>query len=155
MQIYDILKQKAVEDKIYSLVLGGIIINDDKILLVKRADNQFMKNLYEFPSGKLEFGETFKQCLERHVQEELNCRVTNVLGYAGHFDYLSDKGQLVRQYNFVLDVENLNEILLSSDHTNYGFFSVSECDNLIDISDEILYSINMVISNRILLRGVK
>ena len=52
MQIYDILKQKAIEDKIYSLVLGGVIVNDGKILLIKRADNQFMKNLYEFPSGK-------------------------------------------------------------------------------------------------------
>lgn len=152
MQIYDILKQKAVEDKIYSLVLGGVVVSNEKILLVKRADNQFMKNLYEFPSGKLEFGETFKQCLERHIQEELNCHIKNILGYAGHFDYLSDKGQLVRQYNFIVEVENLNDILLSSEHTNYGFFSVNECDNLIDISDEILYTINMVLSNRILHR---
>ena len=111
-----------------------------------------MKNLYEFPSGKLEFGETFKQCLERHIQEELNCKVTNVIGYAGHFDYLSDKGQLVRQYNFILEVDNLNDIQLSSQHTDYGFFSASVCDNLIDISDEILYTINMVLSNIILHR---
>ena len=155
MQIYDVLKQKAIEDKIYSLVLGGVIVNDGKILVIKRADNQFMKNLYEFPSGKLEFGETFEQCLKRHIKEELNCKVKDVEGYAGHFDYLSDKGQLVRQYNFVLNLENLNDISLSTEHTNYGFFRASECNDLIDISDEILYTMDIVTSNRVLRKEVK
>lgn len=150
MQLYDILKQKAVDDKIYSLVLGGVVVNNDKILLVKRADNQFMKNLYEFPSGKLEFGETFEQCIKRNMREELNCQVEQIKGYAGYFDYLSDKGQLTRQYNFMLKLENMNDIALSNEHTNYGFFSASECNNLIDISDEILYTMQVVMSNRIL-----
>ena len=155
MQRYDILKQKAIDDKIYSLVLGGIIVNDDKILLIKRADNQFMKNLYEFPSGKLEFGETFEQCLARHIKEELNCQVKDIECYAGHFDYLSDKGQLVRQYNFVLKLENLNDISLSTEHTNFGFFRTSECNDLIEISDEILYTMDIVASNRVLYEEIK
>lgn len=150
MRIYNMLKQKAIEDKIYSLILGGIIFVNDKILLIKRASNKFMRNLYEFPSGKLEFGETFEQCLKRHINEELNCQIEDIVGYVGNFDYLSENGHHVRQYNFLITLKDIDNITLSSGHTEFGFFSISDCNSLIDISPEVLYTINVTTYNKIL-----
>lgn len=150
MRIYNMLKQKAIEDKIYSLILGGIIFVNDKILLIKRASNKFMRNLYEFPSGKLEFGETFEQCLKRHINEELNCQIEDIVGYVGNFDYLSENGHRVRQYNFLITLKDIDNITLSSGHTEFGFFSISDCNSLIDISPEVLYTINVTTYNKIL-----
>lgn len=51
-------------------VIGLIQIENDKILLVKKRD------VWIFPGGKRNLGETDTQCLERELMEELNVRVS-------------------------------------------------------------------------------
>ena len=55
-------------------VVGAIIINDGRILAVKRGENKnkAVAYKYEFPGGKIEQGETPEQALKRELLEEMN-----------------------------------------------------------------------------------
>lgn len=48
----------------------GIIVNDDKLLLVGITGNDY----FCLPGGKLEYGEDVKECLERELIEELGVK---------------------------------------------------------------------------------
>ena len=50
-------------------VTAGIIKKDDKLLIAKRKKGH-LANKWEFPGGKLEPGETPKDCLKRELSEE-------------------------------------------------------------------------------------
>ena len=58
-------------------VVAGIILFQDQILCVQRAENKlpYISKKFEFPGGKIENGETQKETLERELLEELNISV--------------------------------------------------------------------------------
>ena len=56
-------------------VVAAIIKNEDKILATKRGYGEFI-NMWEFPGGKIEPGETKKQALVREIKEELNIEIS-------------------------------------------------------------------------------
>jgi 8-oxo-dGTP diphosphatase len=49
--------------------IGAVVIHDNQILLVKRA-NPPKQGLWCIPGGKVEFGETLQQAAEREIKEE-------------------------------------------------------------------------------------
>jgi mutator protein MutT len=51
-------------------VAAGLVFRDRKLLIAQRLPDAHLPNLWEFPGGKLELGETFQQCLERELMEE-------------------------------------------------------------------------------------
>ena len=59
-------------------VACGIMYNNEnnQILLGRRHSNGPYPNIWEFPGGKLEKGETLEECLKREWQEELNLSIT-------------------------------------------------------------------------------
>ena len=52
-------------------VAVGVIWKNEKILISKRRENGLLGGLWEFPGGKIEGGESVKNCIIREVQEEL------------------------------------------------------------------------------------
>jgi 8-oxo-dGTP diphosphatase len=58
--------------------IGVAVINDrtGKILIDRRKNEGEMGGLWEFPGGKIEAGETIKECIKREVKEELNIEVS-------------------------------------------------------------------------------
>ena len=55
-------------------VVAAIIQKDDKILATQRGYGEF-ENMWEFPGGKIELGETKETALKREIKEELNADV--------------------------------------------------------------------------------
>ena len=55
-------------------VVASIIHQNGKILATQRGYGEY-QGMWEFPGGKREKGETFQQCLERELMEELELPV--------------------------------------------------------------------------------
>jgi mutator protein MutT len=52
-------------------VAAALIFHKGKLLITQRRPDDHLPNLWEFPGGKIEKGETFEQCLVREIREEL------------------------------------------------------------------------------------
>lgn len=57
-------------------VVGAIIVENGKILCCQRGLGRSLANLWEFPGGKIDTGETKIQALQRELKEELKIQVT-------------------------------------------------------------------------------
>lgn len=66
-------------------VVAAIIQKENKILATKRGYGEFI-NMWEFPGGKIESGETKEQSLVREIKEELNIEI-NVDKFAIDIEY--------------------------------------------------------------------
>lgn len=52
-------------------VSAALLFNAGKLLITQRPAGTHLAGLWEFPGGKREAGETFEQCLQRELREEL------------------------------------------------------------------------------------
>jgi 8-oxo-dGTP diphosphatase len=110
-------------------VVGGVIGNKDKALIMKRATDDFMGGIYELPSGKLEKGECVEMGLIREVLEETNLVVTHLGKSLSSFDYRSGSGKHTRQLNFDIFVQDPRQIKLSEEHEGFAWVNASELKN--------------------------
>src|SRR4051812_23661249 len=62
-------EQPAIE------VAAGLVFRDGKLLITQRFPDSHLGGLWEFPGGKKECNETFPQCLQRELVEELGIEV--------------------------------------------------------------------------------
>lgn len=53
-------------------VCCALIQNKSRILAVQRGRQSSHPELWEFPGGKIQFGETAQQCIIREIKEELS-----------------------------------------------------------------------------------
>ena len=56
-------------------VVGAAIIRDDRVLAARRSTSMSMPGKWEFPGGKLEYGERPEESLVREIEEELAVQV--------------------------------------------------------------------------------
>ena len=67
---------KKTVPKISSIqVSAAVIFNKGRVYIQKRKAGGLLGGLWEFPGGKVESGETEKECLRREIKEELGLRV--------------------------------------------------------------------------------
>jgi mutator protein MutT len=53
------------------VVTAAVVRRDDTFLVTRRPRGVHLENLWEFPGGKCEPGETHEHCLRREIEEEL------------------------------------------------------------------------------------
>jgi len=78
------------------LVTAALVRKGDRLLIAQRLpDSRFEPNKWEFPGGKVDFGEHPRDSLERELQEELGVKIEAGTLYtlASH---VYDQGGMVR-----------------------------------------------------------
>ena len=147
MELYELIIRKGKHEGIVKNVVGAIILNEkNKVLIMSRKTDDFMGGIDELPSGNMEQGENIYDSLIREVKEETNLDVVNVKLYIGSFDYISGKGKKARQYNFVLDVKNTENIILT-EHDEYNWLTIEEIRKSNKITDEVKYILEICYFN--------
>jgi 8-oxo-dGTP diphosphatase len=123
--VYAKLARQAQADSIQQLVVGAVIQDNGRVLILQRPATDFMGGIWELPSGKVEPDETLEQAIRREVLEETGLTVTVISRSLGSFDYQSGSGKRSRQYNFAVDVERPGPVRLT-EHGAYEWKRISD-----------------------------
>ncbi|WP_051814011.1 NUDIX hydrolase [Kitasatospora sp. MBT63] len=109
----------------------GVVVRDasSRILMIRRAPQDVLPGLWEYPGGAREDGESIPAGAARVLTEE-----TGLTGwpleYARHLDFTNQHGRRVRQFVFTTVVPDSTPIRLSHDHdarpTTYGSFLITD-----------------------------
>ena len=147
MELYELLIKKGKEEGIVKNVVGAVILNEkNEVIIMSRKTDDFMGEIDELPSGNMEQGENIYESLVREVKEETNLDVVNVKSYIGNFDYISGSGKKARQYNFVIDVKNTGNIILT-EHDGYNWLTIEEIRKNSKITEEVKYILEICYFN--------
>lgn len=75
-------------------VTAAVIFREGKILLARRGPQSKLAGFWEFPGGKVEPGESYQECLERELKEELGIQA--IAGeIIGQSKYQYDHGSFI------------------------------------------------------------
>lgn len=106
-------------------VTAAIIKRDNRILICQRPEGKSCGLLWEFPGGKVEYGETGEQCIIREIQEELGIILRVIQKLADvTFEY-PDK---IVHINFYITEIESGELTLR-EHNAYSWITKAEISN--------------------------
>jgi len=107
-------------------VAAAIIVKDNKVFVARRKPGTHLAGFWEFPGGKLEYGETPEQCLARELLEEFNLQV-RVGRFVGESVY--DYGtKLIRLLAY--EVEHVSGDFELIDHDEMRWLNEAELDSV-------------------------
>ena len=133
-----------------SLIAHGIIIKDNKVLLIKRSrikrgKPNFNAERWDVPGGTVEPHESPRDAAAREIQEETNCEAipTRIIYDMYQYDKAKDKEFLTLVYQTEL-VDCSNIILDPEEHSEYKWISIDEllkADLELDVLEYIIPAI--------------
>lgn len=92
--------------QLFKIAVSAFIVKDDKILILKRADNEaFLPSVWEVPGGGVDEGETIEQGVIRETKEEAGLDVVPQRLF-GHFEYRDGYNQQTVNLNFLRKMSN-------------------------------------------------
>ncbi|MCW1296687.1 MAG: NUDIX hydrolase [Candidatus Parvarchaeota archaeon] len=133
---------KKVEIKKRGVSIYGALIKENKVLIIHRSRNTRV-DVWEFPGGKLEFGESIEEAVKREVMEEtgLKVKIKNLL--ATGIYYVRGEQHIVIVY--VCEPVS-NEIKLEEE--NFSAYKWATYEEIINIK-------NLALSVRCILKELK
>lgn len=107
------------------VVTAAIIINKTKILIARRSPEKHLAGFWEFPGGKIENGETPKECLKRELEEELGIVVNVGDFFMENLHQYDDKRILLKAFF----CELVSGEIILNDHDMIAWVQKSELEN--------------------------
>ena len=107
-----ILPERNINNQ-FKVVVGGLIHQNQKILICQRKDNGEHRLKWEFPGGKLKDYETNQEALKRELKEELNIKINEMVffdEYLYEYKKLSKNLKLVFFQIFQFEGEIQNKV---------------------------------------------
>jgi 8-oxo-dGTP diphosphatase len=103
-------------------VTAVLLKHNGKLLISKRDKKRKLGNLWEFPGGKIELGETLEECLTREIKEEFQITI-NVQGYYDEsiFEYEFGTINLL-----VYWASWVNGEIKATEHEDYKWVTIAE-----------------------------
>ena len=125
-----VIRNQAKRDGITHISTGVAVVRDGKILMVRRAEGDYLAGNYELPGGGVDENETIAEGAIREVKEETGLTVSKIVTTFAGFDYSTDRKPHVRQINFIVEV-NAGEVIL--DPKEHDDFIWVDAHNLKDV----------------------
>lgn len=130
--------------QIVVLMVTALIENKGKYLVLKRSKKNITnKNKWQFPEGKVKFGEDLTKALKREVEEETNLVVTDSKLIGIHSNIFRHGGGVFRLFRSVFKCKVIGKIKLSEEHGEYRWVDKTELEKLNFIED---FNFNNMIS---------
>ena len=126
------------------VVVGGLIYQNEKILICQRKEEGDHPLKWEFPGGKLKDSENNKEALKRELKEELSIEVNEMIffdEYLYEYKKLSKNLKLVFFQIFQFEGEILNKV-----HQQLKWIDISKLGDY-DFLEGDLKIINKVMNN--------
>ena len=130
-------------------VVCGILINDNKIFLPKRSSLlKIMPDKYEFPGGKVEENESFKEALKRELYEELsiNINIDDIIEFKNNSIITETfilTAFIIKKWKNKLTINHkINSEILEVDFTN-----LINIENLLDTNKKLIPHVIEYINN--------
>lgn len=127
--------------KIQHIVVGGVLIIDGKALLIRRAASETSSAGYwEFPKGKVEWGEDPATALKREFLEEVNLKIElQEVHHVYSHSYNRDGDQIhFWEVEYMVELasnEDMHSLKLSPDHDDYKLVNQQESEELLMYKD--------------------
>ncbi len=118
-----------------TLIAGGILIQDDQILLVEQQGPEDEHSSWAIPAGRVEVGETLDTALVREFHEETGLtleQIGNII-YGNHLIDQANQRQLImycytiRAWSGDLRIDDPDDVIL-----DVKFVDIAEAANLIE-----------------------
>jgi 8-oxo-dGTP diphosphatase len=106
-------------------VTAAILIRGDKVFIGQRKFGKQLANLWEFPGGKMEGGETPQECLVREMREEFGTEVT-IREFFGESTYDYEHGS-IRLLAYFVDWTDGQ--MIPVDHQDCRWVSFDDLEN--------------------------
>jgi 8-oxo-dGTP diphosphatase len=122
-------QQQAKKDGITHISTGVAVINDKKILMVRRQPNDYLGGVYELPGGGVDTGETIVEGASRELLEETGLVISKVISTFDGFDYTTDQKPHVRQVNLLAETKS-TKVKLNFEHDDFIWVDENNLNNL-------------------------
>lgn len=123
----------------------GILLNESgNILLLKRSSADVLdSNKWDLPGGRIKQKENLLVGLAREILEETGLQIIRPKLWS-RWKYKPDRNITITGFTFIC-CEYKGEITLSSEHSNYNWFSAREVDTL-EIHENLKKEIKTLLS---------
>ena len=127
------LEQQAKADSQNVLAVGVAIVQDGKLLIVTRApEEDVFPNHQEIPGGGVEKHESLLEALAREMREETSLEIASVIAYLGTMDFQGVSGDMIRQFNFLVEPTHYQVRLNPFEHSALEWLPLDQPEILQD-----------------------
>jgi len=117
--------------QIVVLMVTALIEGKGKYLVLKRSErNLTSKGKWQFPEGKIKFGENIFKALKREVEEETNLVVIDAKLIGIHSSLLKEVHGVFRLFRTIFKCKVIGKIKLSGKHSEYKWINKKELEKL-------------------------
>lgn len=115
--------------QIVNILCSVVVEKEGKYLIVREA-KEAIAGLWNFPSGKVEFGEDLIAAAQRETLEETGykCAITDLMSM--HYFYWDDRPGLTVRFNFWGKIKNENKSALALDVLESKWADIAEIEKL-------------------------
>jgi len=129
-------REQAKKDGITHISTGVALLRDNRILMVRRAADDFLGGVYELPGGGVDEGEKIIEGAVREVKEETGLTVSKIVRMFEGFDYTTNRKPSVRQINFLVEVAPGEVVLDPAEHDDFIWVDENNTSN-VNMSDNM------------------
>ena len=123
-------------------VVGGLIIQEDKLLIAQRKKNTDHPLKWEFPGGKIKQNESPEDALKRELKEELDIKINR-------FEFLIDyfyeyETPLKKIHLFFYAIKTFQGLIQTNVHQNLKWIEIKDISDydFLDGDRELIKRIN-------------